>query len=135
MKLHALCASAVALTLALAVPAKATTKVNKDFISLGVIAYAVSQKCGASYEFVDGSMRKAADQVGADYDTYAPAVMNAIFAIMDFEYDRTKLIPEVTQQVRADLNYLLDDINKGNRQFCNKYGAVMVNVGFMRKVK
>jgi hypothetical protein len=61
--------------------------------------------------------------------------MNAIFAIIDMEYDRSKLIPEVTRQVRANLQELTDEIKKGDRYFCNKYGAVMINVGFMRRTK
>jgi len=57
--------------------------------------------------------------MGADFDTYAPATMNAIFAIADMEYDRSKLIPEVTRQVRSNLEELMVD-HKGNRFFCNK---------------
>jgi hypothetical protein len=61
--------------------------------------------------------------------------MNAIFAIMDMEYERSKLIPEVTRQVRSNLEELMGEMRKGNRYFCNKYGATMTKVGFMRKTK
>lgn len=134
MKLHALGASAVALALALTSRAKAEN-VNREFIALATISYAVINKCGEQYEFIDGSARKAADQVGADFDTYGPATMNAIFAILDMEYDRSKLIPEVTRQVRSNLEELIGEIKKGDRYFCKKYGAVMTNVGFMRRTK
>jgi hypothetical protein len=133
MKLHAPCASAVALTLALSAPAKAEN-VNREFIALATISFTVLQKC-EGYEFIDGSAQKAADQVGADFDTYGPATMNAVFAIMGWEYDRSKLIPEVTRQVRSNLNELIGELRKGDRYFCNKYGAVMLNVGFMRRKK
>lgn len=53
---------------------------------------------------------------------------------MDMEYDRTKLIPSVTQRVRSHLEELLAEIKKGDRFFCKKYDAVMVNIGFMRKI-
>jgi hypothetical protein len=131
MKLHAILASAVALTLAFIAPAQAEN-VNREFIALATISYTVIQKC-PGYEFIDGSARKAADQVGADFDTYGPATMNAIFAIMDMEYDRSKLIPEVTRQVRSNLEELVGELRKGDRYFCKKYGAVMINVGFMEK--
>jgi hypothetical protein len=132
MKLHAIMASAVTLALAFASPAKADN-VNRDLISLATISYTVLNKCGEQYEYIDGGARKAADQLGADFDTFAPAAMNAIFVILDMDYDRAKLIPEVTQQVRSNLEELITEIKKGNRYFCNKYGAVMVRVGFMKR--
>jgi hypothetical protein len=46
MKLHALCASAVALTLALSSPAKAEN-VDREFITLATISYTVIQKSQA----------------------------------------------------------------------------------------
>lgn len=134
MKLRALTALAVTLALGYFTPAAAeNTNVNREFIALATISYAVINKCGDRYEFIDGSARKAADQVGADFDTYGPATMNAIFAILDMEYDREKLIPEVTRTVRADLEELMVEIKKGNGYFCKKYGATMVNVGFMKR--
>jgi hypothetical protein len=132
MKLHALCASAVALTLAFSTPAKAEN-VNREFIALETIAFTVLQKC--DYEFIDGAAKRAADQVGVDFDTYGPAAMNALFAIVGWDYDHDKLIPEVTRQVRANLQELAGELNKGNGYFCRKYGAVMVNVGFMKSKK
>ena len=131
MKLHALVASAAALTLALSAPAKAGD-VNRDFIALMSISYVVNMKC-ERYEFLDNAARRSADKMGADFDTYAPAALNAIMAIMDHEYDRTKLIPEVTKKVRADLDELVDDLKKrGLAGFCKRYGTVMVNVNWMR---
>ncbi|TYO65466.1 hypothetical protein FXV83_16150 [Bradyrhizobium hipponense] len=132
MKLRALAALAVTLVLAQFTPA-AAENVNREFIALATISYTVINKCGDQYEFIDGSAQKAADQVGADFDTYGPATMNAIFVIIGIEYDRTKLIPEVTRFVRADLEELMGEIKKGERYFCKKYGATMVKVGFMKR--
>ncbi|SDK43814.1 hypothetical protein [Bradyrhizobium ottawaense] len=132
MKLHALCASAVTLMLALSAPAKAGN-VNREFIALATISYVVVQKC-SDYEFVDNAARRGADKMGADFDTYAPAAMNAIFAIMDMEYNREKLIPEVTQKVRSDLGELADDLKKrGLAGFCKRYGTVMVSIDWMKR--
>jgi hypothetical protein len=131
MKLHALGASAVALALALTSPAKADNP-DREFIALATISFAVMQKCDG-YEFIDGGAKRAADQVGADFDTYGPAAMNAIFAIVGWDYDHDKLIPAVTRQVRSNLEELMGELKKGNGYFCRKYGAVMLNVGYMRK--
>lgn len=130
MKLHAIMASAVTLALAFSAPAKASN-VNSDFVALATIGYTVLMKC-PNFEFIDGSGQLKADQMGADYDTYGPATVNAIFAIMGEQYDRTKLIPAVTQQVRSNLEELIAEIKKGDRYFCKKYGTVMTNVGFMK---
>ncbi|WP_439357899.1 hypothetical protein [Bradyrhizobium sp. DASA03007] len=131
MKLHALAASAVTLALAFISPAEASN-VNSDFVALATISYTVLMKC-PDFEYIEGSGQLKADQMGADYDTYGPATVNAIFAIMGNEYDRTKLIPSVTQQVRNNLEELLGEIKKGDGYFCKKYGAVMLNVGFMKR--
>ncbi|MCW2077941.1 UNVERIFIED_ORG: hypothetical protein M2193_000116 [Bradyrhizobium japonicum] len=131
MKLRAITALAATLASGFFTPA-AAENVNKEFIALSTISAMVLLKCDG-YEFIDGAPRKAADQIGADFDTFAPATMNAIFAIADMEYDRSKLIPEVTRQVRSNLEELMVDHKKGNRFFCNKYGAVMLNVGWLKK--
>lgn len=130
MKLHALAASAVTLALALSSPAKAG--VNQDFIALSATGMMVILKCDG-YGYVDGAVQKAADRMGADFDTYAPATMNAVFAIAEMDYDRTKLIPDVTRQVRSTLEELLVDLKKGERVFCKKYGDLMISIGWLRR--
>ena len=133
MKLRALSALAVTLALAFTSPAKADTP-DRELIALESIAFAVLQKCDGQYEFIDGGAKKASDQVGADFDTYGPAAMNSIFAIVGWDYDHDKLIPEVTRYVRKDLSELLEELNKrGQVGFCRKFGATMVKVGWMRK--
>ena len=56
-------------------------------------------------------------------------------AIMGEDYNRSKLIPDVTRQVRSNLTELLEEIGKGVPYFCKKYGAIMVRVGFMKPTK
>jgi hypothetical protein len=132
MKLHAIMASAVTLALAFSSPAEAFNKTDSDFVNLESIAFVVAMKCD-KYDFIDGGAQQAADQVGADFDTLAPAIQAAIQVTFGLEYDRTKLIPAVTQRVRTNLEVLLDELKKGNGFFCQKYGTTMINVGFMKK--
>jgi hypothetical protein len=128
MKIIAIIAAAATLALP---PANAASP-DRDLIALESISFVVLQKCG--FEFIDGGAKNAADKVGADFDLYAPAAMNAIFAIMEWEYDRSKLIPEVTRFVRQDLNELADDLKKrGQAGFCKHYGEIMLRAGWMKK--
>src|ERR1700745_1664206 len=101
MKLHALCASAVALTLALASPAHAELSMtDRTFVIVTTGSIIVATIC-PGYDIPDGAVRKQADLNGADFDGLSPAIGAAMSAQLDREYDRTALIPDVTQVVRA----------------------------------
>jgi hypothetical protein len=131
MKLHALGASAVALTLAFSSPAVADD-INKDLVGLLSISAAVHSKCDLDVNY-EGIVKRS-DQNGADFETYGPAVLSAVGAILDAEYDRAKLIPAVTQLVRSNLTELLNAFNrKGKAAFCKQFAPAMLNTGFMQK--
>lgn len=129
MKFSAL--SALVLTLAFSSPATAEN-INKDLVGLLSISAAVHTKCDMVTDYP--GIIKWADQNGADLETYAPAVTNAISAIMEQEYDRAKLIPDVTQLVRKNLTELMGIANrKGKAAFCKQFVPPMLNTGFMKK--
>lgn len=131
MKLHALAASAVALTLVSTPVSAGNDNINKDLIALMSISAAVFANCGDLDVNYPG-MVKWSDQNGADLDTYSPAVVAAIGAIMENDYDRSKLIPEVTRLVRKNLSELLTIMNtKGKKAFCKQFMPAMLNTGFL----
>ncbi|MEY9138554.1 hypothetical protein ABIE79_010082 [Bradyrhizobium diazoefficiens] len=134
MKLHALCASAVALTLAFSSPARAVEEnANKMFVHMMVVTAGITLHC-SEYEAIEGGARRYPDISGVDFETFGPAVGNALFANSGVDYDRDKLIPAVTQLVRADMAELGGEITKlGKSGFCRKYGRFPVVNGIMTK--
>lgn len=132
MKLHALAASAVALTLAFSTPALAVSKTDKEFAILVTASFSLAFVC-PGYELVDGSAEKAADRNGADFDTVGPAIANAFKAQFDLPYQRTALIPEISVVVRQTLNEINDDLTRNQRQTCAKWGEILVPIGLIRR--
>ncbi|GAB9152722.1 hypothetical protein [Bradyrhizobium diazoefficiens] len=138
MKLHALCASAVALAL-VSTPAKAELdNPTVKFIVRGTMALVVNIMCD-SYEQPDGSVRSYADRLGVDFETYGPATFNGMRAqINGMKYDREALIPEVTRVVAATMD-VMDKASKPwpakKAQWCKYYGGIIVDETGMLKVK
>jgi hypothetical protein len=132
MKLHALCASAVALTLAFTSPASAITRQDRDFALLATVSWAVVAVC-PGYEMVEGSPRLVADRNGADFDAVGPAVAAAFMAQVNQPYERDHLISEITVVVRATLMEMNDDIGKGKARACAKWGESILPAGMIRR--
>jgi hypothetical protein len=137
MKLHALGASAVALALAFTSPALAEDA-NKTFVHMMVVTAGITLHC-SGYEAINSGPRRYADASGVDFETIGPAVANALFANSGIDYDRDKLIPAVTQVVRADMAELAElggEIDRlGKLGFCRKYGRFPVENGLMKKTR
>lgn len=133
MKLHALCASAVALTLAFTSPASAISQQEKDYASLVVVSWVVSAACNNAYTVVEGGPRKAADRNGVDFDSVSPAIIAAFKAQFDLEYERSDLIPEITLAVRDTLQAMNVDFNKNKAKACAKWGEAVLPVQMIRR--
>lgn len=133
MKLHALAASAVALTLA-STPASAGPA-ERDLVLALIISFGVHNNC-PGYELVDGAPVRFADTNGVDFDKIGPAAVNSIMANVDKDYDRTKLIPEVSRFVRDKMVELGGEMTKvGKPKWCKKYVPVMTGMNFMKKIE
>ncbi|WFU52239.1 hypothetical protein QA639_21260 [Bradyrhizobium pachyrhizi] len=131
MKLHALCASAVALTLAFASPALAVTKADKEFALLASASWVVIALC-PQYDMVDGAPRKTADRNGADFDTVGPAVVAAMMAQMDKPYERADMIPEISITVRDVVQDIMQDVRRSKPAECRKWGEAISPAGMIK---
>jgi hypothetical protein len=132
MKLHALCASAVALTLALISPAHAVSKADKTFILVTTGTVIQVTMC-PGFEVIDGATQKYADMNGADFDGLKGAIFAAIFAQIGKDYDRADLIPEVTQLVRGMFIEMGEDFDRNKSSACSKWGNVLLQSGMLRR--
>jgi hypothetical protein len=134
MKLAALSASAVALTLAFTAPASAMDKVNKDFVILSTASWAVAVTC-PGYDVVTGSPQKVADMNGANFDVLGPALIAAWNAQIDKPYERNDLIPEVTIEARATLSEFTTDVKKNKIWACAKWAKAVMPVGMIKHME
>ncbi|MEK9285438.1 MULTISPECIES: hypothetical protein [unclassified Bradyrhizobium] len=73
---------------------------------------------------------KTADKLGVDGVRIWDASRAALMAIMDQEYDRRDIIPEVTQIVRSSLETNIDDAKTG--KIC-KYTGKFETMGWLKK--
>ena len=133
MKLHALCASAVALTLALISPVKAeVNKADRMFILLTTGTLIQATMC-PGYDVVEGAVQKYADMNGANFDGLKAAVMAAMSAQIGREYAREDLIPEVTQLVRGMFMEMGDDFDRNKPSACSKWGKILIQSGMVKR--
>jgi hypothetical protein len=133
MKLHALGASAVALALAFISPAHAEiNKVDKMFIILTTGTVIQTSMC-KDYDVVAGAPQKYADMNGADFDSLKGPVFAAIKAQIGGEYDRSDLVPEVTQLVRGTFDEMASDFDRNKPAACNKWGKLLMPSGLLRR--
>src|SRR6267378_2592594 len=130
MKLAALGASAIALTLALTPPAKALDNVTRDNVALSTAAIWVTVAC-PGYEMDD--LRKAADLNGVDFSTYAPAIYAGLKAQLGQEYDRNLLIPEVTREVRQALAMISTDVSRNKTKACRDWSTATTSSQLTRR--
>jgi hypothetical protein len=132
MKLHALCASAVTLTLALISPASAVTQQDRDFAMLVTTSWAVVSVCDG-YETVDGGPRLIADRNGVEFDTVGPAIAAAFLAQLNQPYERENLIPEITVTVRLVLMEIDADVRNNKSRACAKRGESVLPARMIRR--
>jgi hypothetical protein len=133
MKLHALVASAVALAFVFISPALAeVNKTDKMFIILTTGTVIQTTMC-KDYDVVAGAPQKYADMNGADFDNLKGPVFAAIKAQIGGEYDRSDLIPEVTQLVRSTFDEMGSDFERNKLAACNKWGKLLLPSGLIRR--
>ncbi|MGX9944927.1 hypothetical protein ACTG4Q_20915 [Bradyrhizobium denitrificans] len=141
MKLRALAALAVTLALTYFTPAAAAQfdlergkSLDNNTTGFVVVATASSMLILAcDYEAVEGSLAKGADIMGVDIDIYGPAVANALKAVAGMEYDREKMIPDVTKTVRWTLEGFWKEYNVNKRKACASWAEGPASNGFVRK--
>jgi hypothetical protein len=132
MKLHALCASAVALTLALTTPASALNDNVRSFTIAATSALAIATSCNG-LTVVEGALPKLADRNGVS-EAQADAILQAILAQADQPYDRSALIPEITVVVRDTVRESFRMLQGEDRAaMCGKVANSAVEAGFIRR--
>lgn len=68
---------------------------EKAYVVLMTVSVAFTNMCDG-YDVDDASVLKFTEARGVDIHKLGPAILNAIEAIADTDYDRLALIPEVT---------------------------------------
>lgn len=105
---------AAATIIGLVMPAHAGSLSREDitFINGYVISRLMLLKC-PGYVSDDDTPMKNADKMGVDGARVWDASRAAMLVLMDQDYDRRDIIPEVTQVVRSSLNLNVRDMKNG----------------------
>jgi hypothetical protein len=62
------------------------------------------------------------------------AAVAAAQLVSDQQYNRSDLIPEVTQFAKPALTLLLQELDTDKRRFCKRFGHAFVKQGILQKV-
>jgi hypothetical protein len=132
MKLRALCASAVALTLAFSTPASAMDENLASFTVAATSAIAIAASCDG-LTVVEGALPKLADRNGVTPDE-AQAIVQAVLAQAGQPYDKSALIPEITVVVRDTVRQSFRMLSGPDKSvMCGKVADSAVEAGFLRR--
>jgi hypothetical protein len=128
MKLHALGASAVALTLAFTTPSSALESNLRSFTIATVSSVTIALKC-EGYTVVEGGAVTLADRNGVSRQE-VNAIIQAMLAQADQPYDADALIPEITVVVR---DVLRETLRVPKSDLCGKVANSAAEAGFIRR--
>jgi hypothetical protein len=118
--------------LAVSSPVMASDQLSPNarvFVEAFVGAYMVVNKCGATV--VKDSALRLGDLLGVDGANLGRAVKAAIHAVRNVEYERSDLIPEVTEMTMSAIITISDDVTK-DRQNCSKWIDVIRKTGLVQ---
>ena len=92
----------------------------------------VEQECQTDYSLKKGGLQGFQDGLGVD-NRILLATVAAVQSVSDHQYNRSDLIPEVTQFVRPALTLLLQELDTDKGRFCKRFGDAFVKRGILEK--
>jgi hypothetical protein len=108
------------------------TRPERDHIAMMTLSVGVTNMCDG-YDVDDANVLRFADSRAINIKRLGSATWNAIEAIVGADYDKSALIPEVTQVVRSVSDTMTRDVSKsGKAAVCDRYGKQLTSVGFLR---
>jgi hypothetical protein len=99
MKLQAIRASVLAVTLIICQTAKAFDEATEKLMRLHLASYLVTAECDGRYTIDNDGFKRWADKSGYPRQILVPSVHAALMAGEDGKYNESDLIPEVTRMV------------------------------------
>ena len=110
--------------------AEPLTDQDKAYVVASVASVIVLGKC-PQYGAVTNSLQTFADKIGVNSNVIGPAILNAMQMGAGMEYDRTKLIPEVTRLLNMSADGLNDEVSQGKEKFCKHWGDFLAERGLI----
>lgn len=130
MKLNGSCSAAIlALLLSSPASAKPLQEAETKFLRDVIKAQVVAANCPG---FVQNSTIRLADRYGVDAKTLTEAINAANDLLSLREYDRRKLIPEVTQLV-DDWGNTVARLGERDPNFCDSASETSLALGLIRR--
>jgi hypothetical protein len=123
---------ALLMSLTASLSAATLTRPERDYVAMMTLSVGVTNMCDG-YDVDDAKVLRFADSRTINIKRLGSATWNAIEAIVGADYDKSALIPEVTQLVRSVSDTMTRDVSKsGKATVCDRYGKQLTSVGFLR---
>ena len=111
--------------------AKPLQEAEQKFLTEVIQAEAIAENC-SGFAFVENSTLRLGDRYGVDGQALTDAINEATHLLKMENYDRRKLIPEVTQQVER-FSGGLARLFKNDPKVCNTASETGLHLGLLRK--
>lgn len=92
----------------------------------------VTTEC-TGYEGIENSWLTLGDKMGVDSERLADAIQQALAVSANMQYDRSKLIPEVTRLFRQTYDSMTDEQDKDKAKFCARWGEALIKMGVIKR--
>jgi hypothetical protein len=124
--------SAALLSIASPASSEPLREVDRNFAVLATTAWVVGTLCG-NLRIVEGAAAKMADRNGADIGRIGPALVAAWQANISQDYDRSALVPEVTEVVRNTFNMIDKDYTRNKTKACADWTKAIMPSGLIER--
>jgi hypothetical protein len=104
---------------------------EEDFVRLAIRTVKVVQEC-QGFELVPGAVVSDGASKGVDVQRIGGAIEQAVRLNSHMDYDRSKVIPEVTQLVNETTDTLIEDEQHNKAEFCKRYTGFYVIHGLIQ---
>jgi hypothetical protein len=104
---------------------------EQAFVRLSIRTAEVVLKC-EGYELIPGAVVRDGASKGVDVQRIGEAIEQAVRSNRRVDYDRSKVVPEVTQLVSQTINTLIDDEQHDKAEFCKRYTSFYVIHGLLQ---
>jgi hypothetical protein len=127
MKLFPKAALVAAILASSAAHAAELNEIEKGYIWFDVATTVVKNSCGAHE--IPGGVLKMGDRNGIDVNLYAHAISAAAAAAIGFPYNRSDLIPGVTQVYRLAQHTISGDLEQNKTKTCGNWIVILREAG------
>jgi hypothetical protein len=132
MRSFTLALSVGGILMSTAAVAQPLTSQDELFIISSAGVTVVTTDC-PGFVAIPRALLELADSLGVDYEKFTKAMYEALKAADHADYDRSVLIPEVTQKMRSAMQEIITGIKHDQASTCKKWSSILLESKLIRK--